>query len=404
MILKHKDSSMQHIILYNKATENLQKKKYERAVSDFKKSIDIIPTADAYLNLGTCYKYLDKDSLASDCFRKATIIEPLGNGVKDLAFTNLGLMSYVYEHDDEALEIFNKALAINPNLGDANWNKATTLLRQACTGDFEKFYDGWQHYEHRFKKSSPVTLTGTFGHLRDKPWMGQRGIRLLICAEQGLGDNIMFARYMSALESTFDIEVTLQASPDIAPLLWHRNVNVEFDPAKFDYVLPLGSICRFIGFIDPAPYINYKERFDLSGFNIGCVWAGNKNHSNDRHRSVSYQRFKRFAKYGNLWSLNKGAPEVPSWMTRCKINDWNDTAKWINSMDLIITIDTSITHMAGALGARTWMIQPYKETDFRWGTNNSKSNIWYSSVDIYRNPHDWDFVFDRLEEDLAEIA
>ena len=73
-------------------------------------------------------------------------------------------------------------------------------------------------------------------------------------------------------------------------------------------------------------------------------------------------------------------------------------------MDLIITVDTSIVHMAGALGARTWMIQPYKETDFRWGTNNDKSNIWYSSVDIYRNPNDWDFVFDRLEEDLAEIV
>ena len=394
-----------YIVNYNKGTEYLQKKKYERAVVEFKKSLAIYPTANAYLNIGTCYKALDRDSLASDCFRKATTFPSLGGeDIRALGYTNLGLMSYVYDDDETAIKIFDKADEIVPGIGDANWNKATALLRIACSGNYERFFDGWQHYEYRFKKSTPVTLSGTFGHLRDKPWAGERDCRLLICAEQGLGDNIMFARYMSALEETYNLVVTLQASPDLAPLLWHRNVNLAFDPADYDFVLPLGSICRFIGFIDPAPYIDFKEKFPLEGFNIGVVWAGNKNHTNDRHRSVTYQRFKRFTKYGKLWSLNKGAPEVPNWMTRCKIDSWEDTAKWINSMDLIITVDTSIVHMAGALGARTWMIQPYKETDFRWGTNNDKSNIWYSSVDIYRNPNDWDFVFDRLEEDLAEIV
>lgn len=395
----------EHIIHYNKGTEYLQKRKLERAIAELKKSIAICPTGNAYLNLGTCYKYADRDTLASDCFRNAIKTPALGGeDITALAYTNLGLMYYVYDKDSEALECFNKADELSPGIGDANWNKATTLLRQACSGDFEKFYEGWQHYEYRFKKSTPVTLSGTFGHLRDKPWQGQPNSRLLICAEQGIGDNIMFARYMPALEEQFGCTVTLQAPKDIAPLLWHRTVDIEFEPLDYDYVLPLGSICRFIGFIDPSPYIKFTDKFDLEGYNIGVVWSGNKNHSNDRHRSVSYQRFKRFAKYGNLWSLNKGAYEVPSWMNRCKINDWDDTCKWLNSMDLVITVDTSIAHMAGAMGIQTWLLQPYKETDFRWGNNNNHANIWYASVDVYRNPQDWDFVFDMVEKDLAEIA
>ena len=394
----------EYIAHFNKGTLYLEKGKYDRAESEFKKSIALYPTGDAYLNLGTCYKYLDRDSAASDCYRKAINTETLGTNIPALAYTNLGLMNYVYERDNEAIANFNKADALVPGIGDANWNKATALLRMACSGQYNLFKDGWAQYEYRFKKSSPVTIKGTFGVLRDKMWLGEKGIRLLVCAEQGIGDNIMFSRYLSELEKMYNVDVTLQGSPDLCSLLWKgKNVNVEFNPLDYDYVLPLGSICRFVGFIDPSPYVEFSDKFNLHGFNIGIVWSGSPSHANDRHRSVSAQRFKRFERYGRLWSLNPAA-KCPSFVNKCEINSWTDTAKWLNSMDLVISVDTSTVHLAGAIGVRTWMIQPFKETDFRWGSQNNKSNVWYSSVDIYRNPNDWDFVFNSLEEDLKDIA
>lgn len=385
------------LLEYNKGTALLAKGKYEKAVAELKKSISLSPTAEAYLNLGTCYKFLDKDSAASDCFRKALVTDQFGtDDIKAKAYTNLGLMSYVYDNDKEAIKNFDLALD-NP---DAQWNKATALLRQACSGDFSKFTEAWKLYDARFKKTPPVTLTGSFGALTEKIWCGEKDVRVLVACEQGLGDNIMFARYLPVLASMYNIKITLQGNSSLCSLLWSGdNVGSDIDPSKYDYIFPIGSICRFVGFIDPSPYIDFSEKFDLEGINIGVVWSGSRTHANDRHRSVSFQRFKRFAKYGNLWSLNVGA-EVPPWINKCAISNWVDTAKWVNSMDLIISVDTSIVHLAGALGANCWMLQPYKETDFRWGSNNDSSNIWYSSVDVYRNPQSWDFVFDTLEEDL----
>lgn len=388
---------------FNKGTLLLSKGKYAKAVTEFKKSISILPSADAYLNLGTTYKFLDKDSAASDAFRKALVTPLLGKGsgnIPAMANTNLGLMKYVYEHDMEAIELFDKADALSPGYGDANWNKATALLRMACSGSHDKFALGWDQYEYRFKKTSPVTIKGTFGTLRDRTWLGQKDCRVLVCAEQGIGDNIMFSRYLLPLAQQYNLDITLQ---DTTGMLWNKCVGLEFNPSDYDYVLPLGSICRFIGFINPEPYIHFSDSFDLPGINIGIVWSGSTSHANDRHRSVSPQRFKRFGRYGKLWSLNPGV-KCPSFASPCTISSWKDTATWLNSMDLVISVDTSIVHMAGALGIRTWMIQPFKETDFRWGSNNDKSNIWYSSVDIYRNPNDWEFVFDSLEEDLKELV
>lgn len=397
-------NNQSYLIDYNKGTQFLEKGKPSKAVPLLKKSIEQYPTGDAYLNLGTCYKYLDRDSAASDCFRKAIEFGSHGKGnIPALAYTNLGLMSYVYDDDNTAIALLSRADELQPGIGDANWNKATAMLRKACSGAYDLFTAGWAQYEYRFKKSSPVTIKGTFGHLRDKTWIGEKGIRLLVCAEQGLGDNIMFARYLPTLAATYNVDITLQGSSDIASLLWEgKNVNIEFNPLDYDYVLPLGSICRFVGFISADPYVDFKDKFDLPGINIGIVWSGNTKHSNDRHRSVSAQRFKRFSKYGKLWSLNPAA-ECPAWANKCGVKNWTDTAKWLNSMDLVITVDTSIVHLAGAMGVRTWLVQPYKETDFRWGNHNNKSNVWYSSVDVYRNPNDWEFVFDRIEEDLNEI-
>jgi hypothetical protein len=377
---------------YNKGTAYLNKGNYEKAGIHLRKAIAEMPTAEAYLNLGTTYKALDRDSAAQSAFALAlTTPAVTTQDVIAMANCNLGLMAYVYDNDSLAISYYDKA----PQLADALWNKSTALLRQACSGAYEQFDLAWLLYEYRFLKTSPVTLRGTFGPLSQKRWEGQKNCRLLVLAEQGIGDNIMFSRFLPELRDTYSLDITLQS--DI-PYLWDKTVGTTFDNTAYDYILPIGSICRYVSTLEDTPYIS-RSGNALGGFNIGCVWAGSTTHSNNRHRSVSPQRFKRFSKYGTLWNLS--LEETPKFMKPCNIKNWEETATWIASMDLIITVDTSVAHMAGAMGKPVWLIQPYKETDFRYGSGNTSSNIWYSSMKVYRNPQDWDFVFDTLEGDLV---
>jgi len=115
--------------------------------------------------------------------------------------------------------------------------------------------------------------------------------------------------------------------------------------------MPLGSICRFAKYVDPDPYIHNKGSVHEfpSGVNIGIVWSGSPSHVNDRHRSCPVGNFKFLSEYGNLWSLNPGATNVPKWVNRLPIATWQDTISVLSGLDFVVSVDTSLVHMAGAL-------------------------------------------------------
>lgn len=398
------------ILVYNKGTAALQNKKYEKAVIHLKKSLQIAETTDAWLNLGTSYKFLDKDAACLEAFKKATsdniYCMDTCFSVKAMALNNLGLMLYVKGEDKEAEKYYHQALELWPDFYDCKWNLATCVLRQVCTGTHERWAEAWDLYENRFLKASKVCVHHVFSSISDKVWAGQRDCRVVIAQEQGLGDNIMFARFIPQLEKAFNIKCDLQILEPLGALLRENGIScpVEIDVRDYDYMLPLGSICRWVEYIDSATYLKAPEVLipELrDGLNIGLVWSGSKSHANDRHRSCPVGYFKFLTKYGNLWNLNPGATNVPNWVNKIKLPNWTHTAAVLDKMDFIVTVDTSLAHLAGAMGRPTYMLQPRKETDFRWGVNNT-TNLWYDSLKVISNPNDWNLCIENLKKELLK--
>lgn len=413
------------IILYNKGTKCLQTAKYSKAVNFFKKSLAIEESADAWLNIGTAYKFLDLDDVCVKAFNKATsktlYTMKTSHSVTALAYNNLGLMAYVRGKDTLALEYYDKAIEIwnntksnynkdNKEFYDCLWNKATCKLRLMCSGEFDSWTEAWDLYENRFLKSAVVSVHPVFATIAHKIWMGQRDCKVVIAQEQGIGDNIMFARFIPQIEKQYNITCALQVKEELGSLLRENGINTPtlIDIREYDYMLPLGSICRYINYVDRAPYISTSKKIQLcpTELNIGVVWSGSKSHTNDRHRSCSSEYFKFLTKYGALWNLNPGCRNLPDWVNPLDLSDWQATATALNSLDLVITVDTSTAHLAGAMGIPTYLLQPRKETDFRWGeTNtleNSTQNIWYDSVTVVTNPNDWSKCFENLKKELLK--
>ncbi len=395
-------ASNKSLDLFSRGTKYLENGNYLKGSNYLKRSCALDSFAENNLNLGTALKYLDKDTASITAFTKAMKAPALLDDTPKRVYNNLGLMAYVVGLDETAIGYYKQGLEIAPDYGDMHWNLSTALLRLACSGSPDLFGKAWNEYDWRFKKETPIVPKGPFGPLVYRPWNGERSCRLLVMDEQGLGDSIMFARFIPML-SAFDVDVTVQMHPPLAaafPSL--STVSTEFSSEDYDYFIPIASLASFF---EPADYTVKKymsaEKMDFGGVNIGIVTSGSPGHENDRHRSCPAWRFKFLEKYGKLWNLNPA--EKIKFAENPTLNDFKDTAEYCASMDFVVCVDTAIVHLCGALGVPTLLLQPYKETDFRWGDDTMGSrNIWYPSVEVYRNPMSWDFVFEQLKQDLEE--
>lgn len=406
------------IVIYNKGTLALQNKQYEKAVKFLRASIKIAETTDAWLNLGTAYKFLDKDTLSITAFENATkkhiySMETSGS-ILGLALNNLGLMMYMQGNDILAESYYHRALVAwvsdtgKDDFYDCKWNLATCVLRQVMNGAHSRWAEGWDLYENRFLKSAAVNVHSVFGTIADRLWCGQRDCRVLIAQEQGLGDTIMFSRFIPQLEADFNIKCSLQVGASLGEVLG-VDCPTSIDTRDYDYMLPLGSICKWITYVDSAPYIFSSGYVGLqklavntgkkaTELNIGLVYSGSGSHVNDRHRSCPAGHFKFLAEFGNVWNLNPGAKDIPNWLNRLLLPDWAATCAALNSMDFIVTVDTSLAHMSGAMGRPTYMLQPRKETDFRW----SEPNLWYETLTVISNPNSWSHCIENLKKELLK--
>lgn len=417
------------IVVYNKGTAALQQGKYEKAVTLLKKSIRMGETIDAWLNLGTAYKFLDMDTLAIDAFIRATSLDTYCMetcfSIPGMALNNLGLMSYLRGDDILAEKYYLEALDLWKNsptnknkeeFYDCKWNLSTCVLRQVCSGDFSRWNEGWELYESRFKKSRAVCVHPVFGPIAHKIWLGQKDCRVVVAQEQGIGDNIMLCRFIPEIERLYGIKCDFQVNESLGALLALNGISCpkNIDVRDYDYVLPLGSICRFVGEIDREAYITAPSTRDfnlhaitvglpVSAPNIGVVWSGSSSHTNDRHRSCPSAYFKKLTRFGNLWNLNPGCTNLPKWVNTLRLPTWSDTAANILGLDFVVCVDTSVAHMCGALGVPCYLLQPCKETDFRWGDASTSAveyeqNIWYASVTVIKNPNSWEECFKNLEK------
>lgn len=393
------------------------------ACDHFRIALELNPSlTSAYGNLGLAHLNSGRMTEAVSMFRKGI---RHGAHSPDL-YNNLGVALLYRSKPSEAAGAFRQALQLKPQFAEAHQNLARALLIQ---GDFEQ---GWIEYEWRLRNR-----LGDRRKLATPRWgglpLGDR--RLLVKAEQGLGDTLMFVRFLSLIRQGGG-HLVLQCHRALHPLLRQLdevdelvgdNVRVE----DCDFEIPLLSLPGLLGTrvtTIPAevPYLRadqplvdaWRKRLErIPGLRVGIAWQGNPAFDGDRYRSIPLEQFEPLAKLPGvrLISLQKGfgCEQIPSVSDRVSVVDFGagldestgnfmDTAAIMKSLDLVITSDTAIAHLAGGLGIETWVVLS-AAPDFRWLMNRDDSP-WYPTVKLFRQERlgDWPGVFKRVATALRK--
>lgn len=392
----------------------------DAALADFELALQLRPdSAELHNNQGALFHQLGRRDEAAECYRRAIAIRP---GYA-LAYFNLGKARLELGHPDEAMAYYEAATAAAPDYADAHFSIGTSSLLR---GDFAR---GWREYEWRWQSTYRTDAP------RDLPqalWLGDADLhdkRILLWAEQGFGDAIQFCRYASQLAGRGAL-VILEAPATLAPLLKSLAGIAEFTPKgsplpPFDFHCPLLSLPLALKItpdsVSGQPYLTARfERIDAwrktlgtpLGPRVGLAWSGNPEHKNDCNRSIPLAKFIQGLVTGIEYiQLQKDVrSDDQSWLEQhptirsfdAQVNDFGDTAALIETMDLVVTVDTSIAHLAGALGKEVWILLAFVP-DWRWLLDRSDSP-WYDSARLFRQPTpgDWDSVLVAVRLALAE--
>lgn len=398
--------------------------RFEEALASYDKALAITPnSAKIFNDRGVSLAALERFDEALENYSKAISLSP----ASVQAHHNRGLALASLRRYDEALASFDRAVAIQPDFADAHFSQGLCRL---VTGDFEL---GWPQYEWRWNRWKGKDRGGNSPNPPPR-WLRDRDIRgqtLLLGAEQGLGDTIQFCRYAS-LVSAKGAKVILEVQRPLRSLLASLPGTIEVMskgealPA-FDMQCPLLSLPLAFGTtLDtiPAtvPYLTpsascveiWRGRVGSAKRpRIGLVWSGHPDHKKDRHRSVPANEFARLTEFeGSFFSLQKElrAPDREFLESIGSIrhfgeqlDDFSDTAALVSLMDVVISVDTSVAHLAGALGKPVWILLPYAP-DWRWLLDREDSP-WYPTARLFRQPgfDDWKSVVRRIAGELARL-
>ncbi|MBK4738198.1 tetratricopeptide repeat protein [Noviherbaspirillum pedocola] len=407
--------------------------RHEEELISYDKALTANPdNAPVLGNRGVALAMLGRHEEALPCFERALQLDPHHPEV----LSGYGATLVQLARYDEALAAQERALKLKPNLAKAHFNRAQVLL---VRGDFAQ---GWQAYEWRWK--TPEFAAGWKASGKSR-WTGQQALRgksILLRAEQGLGDTIQFCRY-APLVAGLGAEVILEVQPPLVSLLRSLNgVQViargeELPDA--DYECPLMSLpgvfhTDLTSLGDTVPYLAadkakaqyWKARLgDRNRPRVGLVWNGGFRENRPDLWSINARRNISLRQIATLnradiafFSLQKGEPAESElrehgaelWPTDNlavfteALRDFSDTAALIANLDLVISVDTSTAHLAGAMGKPVWILNRY-DTCWRWFLDHSDSP-WYPSATLYRQPSmgDWDSVLDTVTADLAKFA
>jgi FkbM family methyltransferase len=354
------------------------------------------------------------------------------DGPIDVTYARAILLGALGRHH-EAIACYNQVLEFRPDDANAHFNKAIDLLKT------KQYREGWAEYEWRFK--TPTTaLLNLNAFLPNLPmWEGQilHNKRILLFLEQGVGDQIQMLRYIKdvkALGATTVVscypamERLLKTIKEIDEVVVHKD-DISLPEVKCDYMQSLMSLPRIFDVDDVSltrpdcPYIKVKKtnRFcDVSkqiGKKVGICWAGNETHALDYCRSCKLEHFQCLQQPGitlvnlqmsqsNRYWVNQGyidllaGADITCIDPTPKIRDFKDTADLLRSLDLVVTVDTSVAHLAGAMGVPCWVALG-QNSDWRWGTEGSET-LWYPSLRLFRGDK-WSEVFYNIKEALNEL-
>jgi tetratricopeptide (TPR) repeat protein len=381
--------------------------------------------AQAYNNLGTLYKAEGDWQRASDCYAKA--LEILPNSAE--ALNNVGNLLKVQGRLLEAKVCYEQTLRISPDYAEVRCNLG---LMHLAEGDFAR---GWPEYEWRSKCKEFAQRS-----FEQPQWNGEAmpNGTLLVHAEQGLGDTLQFVRYLPLVAERVG-RVLCEVRPALVPLLKQSGCEeyAQLLPKgetlpSFDAHAPLLSLPGIMGTtLENVPATGKylaanagrvaRWREMLGGgktFRVGIAWQGSATYWGDRERSIPLAKFASLAIDGvELVSLQKGfgAEQIAAVAERFAVRDLGpdfdreggaflDAAAVIENLDLVITSDTAIAHLAGALGKETWLALSLVP-DWRWMFEREDSP-WYPSLRLYRQLRlgEWDEVFERMAEALRQVV
>lgn len=393
----------------------------DAALRDQTLAINLSPErAEFHFNRATVLERLGRWEDAANGYRQALALD----GNHAVAHSNLGRALMMLNDIAASISSYDRAIAADPELAIAHYNRAFVKLLSG------ELVDGFASYEWRWKTGDPA-FRQIGGDAAVPIWRGDQplaGHSLLVVTEQGLGDTLQFCRYIGLLADR-GATVTLEADDALAGLLTGVNgiAQVVSDARalkRFDFKCSLLSLpSAFKTTLDsiPAPprYIHVDEknvaRWQLRlgcrvRPRIGIVWSGNpKMQPYDRHRSMPLSKLleylpREFAYFCLQTEIreNDRAVLAASNFIENYAADFVDTAALCECMDLIISVDTSLVHLAGALGRPTWALLPFMP-DWRWFLEREDSP-WYPSTRLYRQTAigDWDGVLARVADDLRK--
>ncbi|WP_372400557.1 tetratricopeptide repeat protein (plasmid) [Azospirillum sp. HJ39] len=427
------------------------------AVAAYVRGLALDPTHSAASNnLGIALRGLDRPVEAMDWHRRAVTLDPgfaaghtsLGLSLQEQGrleeaaaahiraiavdpgfaggYANHGNARLNQNRLDAAILSFRRAIAVDPAGPDSRRNLGMALL---VAGRFE---EGWREYEWRLRcKDAP-----THAAMPKPRWDGSPldGHRILLHGEQGLGDALQFCRYVPLVAARggrvllglpAPLERVMAGLPGV-----ERFVTGQLPTDAFDLHLPMLSLGEVFGTqmdtiphrvpylsAEPALVARWAERLRAAagGLKVGIVWAGSPTHGNDRNRSIGLAPFARLAAIPGvtLVSIQKGPTEglaanppggFPILNLSPDIRDFADTAAIMAGLDLVICVDTSVAHLAGALGVPVWVFIPFAP-DWRWMLDREDSP-WYPTMRLFRQsaPGRWDDAIDRVETALRHRA
>ncbi len=393
-------------------------KDYEKAIESFMTVIKLDPkVSQVHFYLGEAYRQIEEFPKALEHFSQCMELSPDHQGAQLMA----AVVQEELKHFDQAKKLYHGVIQTHPNYTIAHVNLGMCCL---LTGEYEK---GWEEYEWRLRLPNHH-----HNHEFLKPkWSGEdlKNKTLLIICEQGFGDSIQFIRFIELL-SKDGAKIIIMSPKELISLLKEQKnvdqvISYEEPLPDYDFYIPMLSIPKVLEwkpntFTQDFPYLHIKEK-DLTfiskdKINIGLLTQTRRGANDEKFRSIELTRFEGvfdkekhnvvsldfFAGGGNTplgnLQLASGVVDVVP-----EILDFMDTANIIQKLDLIISVDTVVVHIAGALNKKVWLMLA-AVPGWRWDLNFPTTTPWYPSVQLFRQPlyNDWDTVINEIKNELRK--
>ena len=404
---------------FNLGIVRLKQRRPQEAIASFQNALQKDPgLTTTNLAMANAHRLLGDLGSAEACLRRELEINP---NCADAA-VNLGVVLQEKHRVGEAINCYRQAIHLNPHHPILRWNYAIASL---LAGDYET---GWHEYEWRWQvKHKPKPK------YEQPEWDGSdlTGRTILLYAEQGFGDTLMFIRY-APLIAQRNGRVVLECQPPLRRVLASMpelfQVVAQGEPLPhFDVQAPLMSLPRIFGSALDAdhrwePYLRVPHGIGLqlpphdeSATKVGLAWASNPRHPIFSEKSLDLKRWDAILKvpHCEFFSLQVDpTPNAIAFMKEQKrihdlhdrLGDFADTAAIVRHLDLVISVDTSVAHLAGGLGHPVWVMLPFS-ADWRWLLKR-KDSPWYPAMRLFRQPKpgDWETVVSEVVQQLTEIS